>query len=89
MNHAPQPLHVAPLGREHAHLAGHRGEHQDRGVDRRERHVEQAGSPAPTGPGRIERSVKYIANSAAKNISSLESQTMVPTETMFGRFTWA
>src|SRR5690348_1810177 len=30
------------------------------------------------------RIVKYIANSAAKNISSLESQTMVPTLTMLG-----
>ena len=29
--------------------------------------------------------VKYIANSAAKNISSLESHTIVPTATMFGR----
>ncbi|GGL22529.1 hypothetical protein GCM10012283_00700 [Phycicoccus endophyticus] len=29
--------------------------------------------------------MKYIAKSAAKNISSLESQTMVPTATMFGR----
>ncbi|GAA0803166.1 hypothetical protein Sya03_28460 [Spirilliplanes yamanashiensis] len=28
---------------------------------------------------------KYIANSAAKNMSSLESHTMVPTLTMFGR----
>ena len=28
---------------------------------------------------------KYIANSAAKNISSLESHTMVPTLTMLGR----
>ncbi|GIJ68714.1 hypothetical protein Voc01_036310 [Virgisporangium ochraceum] len=28
---------------------------------------------------------KNIANSAAKNISSLESQTIVPTATMFGR----
>ncbi len=32
-----------------------------------------------------ERIVKYIANSAAKNISSEESQTMVPTLTMLGR----
>ena len=32
----------------------------------------------------IERTVKYIANSAAKNISSEDSQTMVPTETMDG-----
>jgi hypothetical protein len=32
--------------------------------------------------------VKYIAKSPAKNISSLESHTMVPTDTMFGRFTW-
>jgi hypothetical protein len=30
--------------------------------------------------------VKYIAKSAAKNISSLESQTIVPTATKFGRF---
>jgi hypothetical protein len=29
--------------------------------------------------------VKYIANRPAKNMSSLESQTMVPTLTMFGR----
>src|SRR5947208_12167776 len=30
------------------------------------------------------RMVKYIANSAAKNISSLDSQMMVPTLTMLG-----
>ncbi len=29
--------------------------------------------------------MKYAANSAAKNISSLESQMMVPTATMLGR----
>ncbi|GAB3150361.1 hypothetical protein GCM10027290_37840 [Micromonospora sonneratiae] len=28
---------------------------------------------------------KYIANNAAKNMSSLESHTIVPTLTMFGR----
>src|SRR4051794_5237241 len=33
----------------------------------------------------IERIVKYIANSAAKNMSSLDSQTMVPTLTTLGR----
>src|SRR5690349_13782664 len=33
--------------------------------------------------------VKYIANSPAKNISSLDSQTIVPTEAMFGRLTTA
>ena len=32
------------------------------------------------------RAVKYIAKSPAKNISSLESHTMVPTLTMFGLF---
>ena len=32
-----------------------------------------------------ERIVKYAANSAAKNISSLDSQMMVPTATMLGR----
>ena len=32
------------------------------------------------------RAVKYIANNPAKNINSLDSQTMVPTLTMFGRF---
>ncbi|KDE97033.1 hypothetical protein Y900_027430 [Mycolicibacterium aromaticivorans JS19b1 = JCM 16368] len=31
------------------------------------------------------RAVKYIANRPAKNISSLDSHTIVPTETMFGR----
>src|SRR3954447_3924844 len=31
------------------------------------------------------RAVKYMANRPAKNISSLESQMMVPTLTMFGR----
>ena len=35
-----------------------------------------------------ERVVKYIAKSAAKNINSLESQTIVPTATIFGRFTF-
>jgi hypothetical protein len=29
--------------------------------------------------------VKYIAKSAAKNINSLASQTIVPTATLFGR----
>jgi hypothetical protein len=29
--------------------------------------------------------VKYIANRAAKNINSLDSQTIVPTATKFGR----
>src|SRR4051794_10368879 len=32
----------------------------------------------------IDRIVKYMANSAEKNISSLDSQTMVPTLTTFG-----
>jgi hypothetical protein len=32
--------------------------------------------------------VKYAANSAAKNISSLESQMIVPTLTMLGRSEW-
>ena len=36
-------------------------------------------------PGCTARIVKYIANRPAKNISSLESQTMVPTLTMLGR----
>jgi hypothetical protein len=31
------------------------------------------------------RTVKYIANRPAKNINSLDSQTMVPTLTRFGR----
>jgi hypothetical protein len=30
--------------------------------------------------------VKYMANSPAKNMSSLDSHTTVPTETMLGRF---
>src|SRR5487761_1077037 len=39
------------------------------------------GRPWPLSTDRI---VKYIANSAAKNISSLDSQMMVPTLTRFG-----
>src|SRR5215210_5900617 len=39
--------------------------------------------------GTTARIVKYIANSPAKNMSSLESQTIVPTEAMFGRLTTA
>ena len=35
--------------------------------------------------GLTDRIVKYIANSAAKNISSLDNQTMVPTLTRLGR----
>src|SRR3954468_2388079 len=37
--------------------------------------------------GTVARSVKYIANRPAKNMSSLASQTIVPTDTGFGRFT--
>lgn len=33
--------------------------------------------------------MKYIANKAAKNINSLDSQTIVPTATIFGRFNLA
>src|SRR5664279_2451967 len=40
------------------------------------------GAPAPLLTALI---VKYIANSAAKNINSDDNQTMVPTATMFGR----
>jgi hypothetical protein len=35
--------------------------------------------------GLTERIVKYIANSAAKNISSEESHTIVPTAVVSGR----
>lgn len=35
-----------------------------------------------------DRCVKYIANRPAKNISSLASQTIVPTDTGFGLSTW-
>jgi hypothetical protein len=38
------------------------------------------------GPTFWARTVKYTANSPAKNISSLDSQMMVPMLTMFGRF---
>jgi hypothetical protein len=38
--------------------------------------------------GFTERKVKYIAKSAAKNINSLDSQTMVPIDTIFGRSAW-
>jgi hypothetical protein len=37
--------------------------------------------------GTTERSVKYMAKSAAKNISSLESQTIIPTVVESGLFT--
>src|ERR1700689_3425596 len=39
------------------------------------------GRPCPLSTERI---VKYIANSAAKNMSSLDNQMMVPTLTKFG-----
>jgi hypothetical protein len=38
--------------------------------------------------GFTERKVKYIANNAAKNINSLDSQTIVPIDTIFGRSAW-
>ncbi|GAA4624464.1 hypothetical protein GCM10023113_13600 [Cellulomonas oligotrophica] len=37
--------------------------------------------------GTAARTVKYMANRPAKNMSSLASQTIVPTETGLGRFT--
>src|SRR5690625_1566070 len=36
--------------------------------------------------GTVARIEKYIAKIPAKNMSSLESHTMVPTETLLGRF---
>src|ERR1700728_3511506 len=39
-------------------------------------------------PLSTERIVKYIANRAAKNISSLDNQMMVPTLTRFGLLAW-
>ena len=39
--------------------------------------------------GLTARRVKYMANSPAKNMSSLDSQTMVPIATMLGRFAGA
>ena len=42
---------LAALGGEDAELAGQRGQHQDRGVGRRERHVRAARSSAPTARG--------------------------------------
>ena len=59
-----------------------------------ERDVEVRGRAVPgvpTGHGGAvvtDRIVKYIANSAAKNISSLESQTMVPTRDHVGPVWW-
>jgi hypothetical protein len=44
-----------------------------------------SGSVIGQSPECTDRTVKYIANKPAKNMSSLESQTMVPTLTMFGR----
>ncbi|GGS87380.1 hypothetical protein GCM10010176_033840 [Nonomuraea spiralis] len=41
-------------------------------------------------PSLTDRMVKYIANSAAKNMSSEDSHTIVPTLTRFGRrYDWA
>src|SRR5918998_64062 len=37
--------------------------------------------------GMTERTVKYMANKPAKNMSSLASHTIVPTDTGFGRLT--
>ena len=60
-------------------------------VRRGEREVQHLGgrlhnvSARSRGGVVTDRIVKYIANRAAKNISSLESQTMVPTLTMLGR----
>jgi hypothetical protein len=36
--------------------------------------------------GELARRLKYIANNPAKNMTSLPSQTMVPTEVALGRF---
>src|SRR6185437_12202277 len=44
-----------------------------------------AGSRIGQSPACTARIVKYMANRPAKNMSSLESQTMVPTLTMLGR----
>ena len=57
-----------------------------------EREVQDARRRRPTPPGpATDRCVKYMANRPAKNISSLESQTMTPTDRVFGLVTetWA
>src|SRR3954451_13091432 len=45
-----------------------------------------SGSVIGQSPGCTDRIVKYMANNPAKNMSSLDSHTMVPTLTMLGRF---
>ena len=51
----------------------------------RVRDVQHLGVLVPHARGAAARIEKYIANSAAKNMSSLESHTIVPTLTMLGR----
>ena len=41
--------------------------------------------PSSQRAGELARRLKYIANRAAKNITSLPSQTIVPTEVALGR----
>jgi hypothetical protein len=81
----PQPVHVAPLGPEHAHLAGDGRQHEDRGERQRVRQVQHLVCSAHSSwPFTVARIEKYIANRAAKNMSSLESQMIVPTLTILG-----
>ena len=47
--------------------------------------LSSVGLPCGQSPGCAARTVKYIANRPAKNISSLDSQMIVPTLTMLGR----
>ena len=51
----------------------------EKGMFKRSVKLDQTSGPC------TDRVVKYIANSAAKNINSLDSQTIVPTATRLGR----
>ena len=73
------------FGGEHAHLAGERRRDQHQRHRDRLNQVQLGGVRGPVAAAWA-RAVKYIANSPAKNISSLDSHTMVPTLTMLGRF---
>ena len=50
LRQAPLAADLAALGGEDAQLAGHRGQHQDRGEGQRQRHLEQRGVLGPQIP---------------------------------------
>jgi hypothetical protein len=78
-------MRPAVLGLHDAQLAPHRGDDEDGGVGGGERDVELIAVLLGPQLRLVPADREVEGEEPAKNINSLDNQTMVPTATMFGR----